>query len=370
MSPAPGRLRASRLAHQLLTPPAKRPTASVVQRMLAAQGQDFRAVCWAIGLRAGVSAGEVYAEFDRGAIVRSWPMRGTLHVVGASDLRWMLRLTAPRQLQGAKKRHADLGLDAAVFERAAAIATEVLAGGRALDRAEFSSCLQHAGIDTAGQRGYHFIWHLAMTGKVVWGPMRGDEQLLVLSEEWLPKTDEQDLSREHLLGRFLERYLAGHAPATLDDFAWWAGITKTDAGIGLAVARPRLAEIPFDGERFWMPADDADAGSRPSPAVSLLPGFDEYLLGYRDRSRVLAAEHTAAVIPGGNGVFQPLLVVRGEVVGTWRRAISRGVLRITPRPFGELSIGELDSLTKAAERHRGFLGLDAVQIVGGSAEAS
>jgi hypothetical protein len=355
------RLRAVRLASQLLASADEPDVPAVVERMLAMQGQDFPAVCWAIGARASrARLADVYDAFDAGILVRSWPLRGTLHVIPSADLRWMLSITATRQVRAARRRHADLGLDATVIERARDVAVEALSGGRALDRAAFLTRLQEAGIDTDGQRGYHIIWYLGMTGILVWGPMHGPNQLLVLADEWLPASD--PVERDEALGRFLVRYLAGHGPASLDDFAWWAGITKADATTALNEKRAELVELSFNGDTLWAPADGHDNGRQPSKAMAMLPAFDEYLLGYRDRSRVLAPEHGDAVVPGGNGIFQPLLLSHGKVVGTWRRAVERDALKIRPLPFGPLPHTASASLRSAAARYGRFLGIGSVEV--------
>ena len=97
--------------------------------MLALQAQDFPGVKWSVGLRyAGATVGGVDAALDAGRIVRSWPLRGTLHVVGADDLSWLLALTAPRMIASTATRRAVLGLGDSDLERAREIATGVLTG--------------------------------------------------------------------------------------------------------------------------------------------------------------------------------------------------------------------------------------------------
>ncbi|MHA7276326.1 winged helix DNA-binding domain-containing protein [Arthrobacter sp. Hz1] len=300
---------------------ARPPVRDVVGRLLAMQAQDFNQALWAVGLRSpGLTRGDVLAALERGDIVRSWPMRGTLHFVLPADLRWFLSLTTDRLLAGAAARRRELGLDQVTLERARAVARTVLAGGGQLGRNEFLSALNVAGIDTASQRGYHLIWYLAQTGTLCWGPPAGTQQALVLLDEWAPSGAEPD--REEALGRFVLGYFTGHGPATLRDFVWWSKLTVADAKVGLALARSHLTELICDDITYWV----ATARSEDLPrtaGLNLLPAFDEYVIGYQDRSPVLAPEYAQRIVPGGNGVFRPTVVTNGRVTGTWRSSAGR-----------------------------------------------
>lgn len=90
-----------------------------------------------------------------------------------------------------------------------------------------------------------------------------------------------------------------------------------------------------------------------------LPGFDEYLLGYKDRSAVLAAAHADRVCPGGNGMFAPTMVVDGRVVGTWKRAIKKSSVAIEAMPFATLPKTARRAFDEAAARYAAFIGLHA-----------
>ncbi|HXR45408.1 MAG TPA: winged helix DNA-binding domain-containing protein, partial [Pseudolysinimonas sp.] len=158
--------------------------------------------------------------------------------------------------------------------------------------------------------------------------------------------------RDEALAELARRYFTGHGPATVRDLAWWAGITLTDARAGLAGAAPDLERFDLDGESFFH-----RPGLEPArPAVHLLPGFDEYLLGYTDRSAPLAGEHTETIVPGGNGMFLATIVVNGEVVGTWRRSSSAKGVRVDVRPFGGLRSSVEAGIARAAKRYAAFLG--------------
>jgi Winged helix DNA-binding domain len=96
------------------------------------------------------------------------------------------------------------------------------------------------------------------------------------------------------------------------------------------------------------------------PSVDLLPAFDEYLLGYRDRAAVLDPEHAQRVCPGSNGMFMPMIVVNGRIEGIWKRTLRARSVVISPSPFRRLVASEKRLLTDAANRYGRFLGLTAV----------
>jgi hypothetical protein len=326
------RLRLQR--HGLVGEPLPSPVAAV-ERMLAVQAQDYTAGKWALGIRSpGTTIGDVDAAINSGRIVRSWPMRGTLHFVPARELNWMLALTTPRLLVGTKTRQAQLDLDAGIIEQARAVAVDALEGGRELSRADFLQVLEEKGIATRAQRGYHLIWHLAQSGTLCWGRQVGKAQVLVLMNEWVPQP--RCLEPDEALGEFVFRYFAGHGPATLKDFAWWSQLTIADAKTGLAVAAPRLAELDVDGTTMYLSTDAGELGNpvRQRSPVLALPGFDEYLLGYRDRTFAIDEEDLRRVVPGKNGIFLPLMVADGRVIGTWRRTAKPGKISVEAQPLG------------------------------------
>ncbi|MBG6181429.1 winged helix DNA-binding domain-containing protein [Arthrobacter sp. CAN_A1] len=325
----------------------------VVERLLAMQAQDFNQALWAVGLRSpGSTRDEVLAALQRGDIVRSWPMRGTLHFVLPADLRWLLRLTTDRLVAGAAARHRELGLDRATLERARGVALTVLAGGGQLGRNEFLSALNAAGIDTTSQRGYHLIWYLAQTGTLCWGPPAGSQQALVLLDEWVPSGTQPD--REEALGRFVLGYFTGHGPATLRDFVWWSKLTVADAKAGLALARSHLTELICNDITYWVATARFEDLPRTSGMV-LLPAFDEYVIGYQDRSPVLAPKDAQLIVPGGNGVFRPTVVTNGRVAGTWHRSADRSGGPVA-NPFESMTARDERAFLEAGRSYERFIG--------------
>ena len=310
-----------------------------VRLLTAVQAQDLPGALTSVALRTRRrSRADVEQALAHGEVVRSWPMRGTLHLVVAQDLHWMLELLAPRVVDGRRLRWTQLGLTDDAAERAREVAVQALAG-RQLTRAELMESWEQGGVDTGGQRGYHLIGHLAMTGTLCLGPLRGKEQLLVLLDEWVPRP--RVLDREAALAEVAERYFRSHGPATLQDLARWTGLKVVDARAGLEAARPRLATLDLGGVEHLMDPGTPEllaACRHEARGVHLLPGFDEIVLGYGDRSAVLAPEHADRIVPGGNGVFRPTVVSDGRIVATWSRGRRKGMAAVV-QPFDDLAPG-------------------------------
>lgn len=343
-----------RLAAQRLAASRARSPLETTRWMLALQGQDFPGVKWSVALRTeAATEQDVEAGLVAGQLVRSWPMRGTLHLVAAEDLPWMLGLTAARSTASAAPRRAMLGITETEIERARDAAVAALTGGRSLGRSELLAAIEAAGVSTAGQRGYHLLWFIAQTGTIVLAGLDGRGQAYALLHEWVREPRRFD--RDEALGELARRYFASHGPATVADLVRWSGLTVRDVRLGLAAAGDALTTIDVEGTAYHLAPETLDA-ALPSGVVLLLPGFDEYVLGYGDRSAALAPEHRDAIVPGGNGMFMPTIAVDGEVVGTWRRKLTSRELVVEPAPFDRLSSTERDGVAAAADRYGRFLG--------------
>ncbi|MFF2274029.1 winged helix DNA-binding domain-containing protein [Agromyces sp. NPDC058136] len=328
-------LRAARLSAQGLAQGFDSPAAAV-ERLVCVQAQDLAAAKWVLGARLpGATEATIDAAIDDRSLLRSWPMRGTLHFVHPSMLRPILRLTAARLMQRAAKIHLGEGIDDTVHAAARTVAIRELEGGRSASRDELQSAWAAAGIPIEGQRGYHLIWRLAIEGVLCCGPVdTRARQRFVLLDEWSPAGRDEPGEVDETLARFFTGYARGHGPVSVRDFAWWSGLTLTQAR--LAVAAAGEAVVAVDDERF------VAAGARAAAPVSaaaatrhVLAPFDEYFLGYGDRTPYCSPDDAARVVPGKNGLFLPILVAGGEVVGTWRRSPERrGATAIELNPFG------------------------------------
>ncbi|MGV8882265.1 MAG: winged helix DNA-binding domain-containing protein [Rhodoglobus sp.] len=325
----------------------------VVRHLLAMQAQDFPGAKWSVGLRLpGWTDSEVEAALAAGQIVRSWPMRGTLHFVAPEDLHWMLTISRRRQAAFAAKRRADLGISDDELDRARQLAHDALVGGRVLRRDALLAVFDEAGIPTTAQRGYHLLWNLAQDGLIVFGPVDGKHHTFTLLDEWV--ANPRLLNGDEALGEFAARYFASHGPATDRDFAWWASLSLGEARVGIALAG--LDTLVVDGITYYL-----RPGLEPArDSVLALPGFDEYMLGYQDRSIVVPAAFSERIVPGNNGVFRPTIVARTQVVGTWRGTEKRNEVSVATEPFTPLTTSTTAGFARAMKRYGAFVGKPVV----------
>ncbi|WP_460529670.1 winged helix DNA-binding domain-containing protein [Humibacter ginsengiterrae] len=345
--------RAQRLRSQHLDGRAASPL-EVVRTLGAVQAQNGSAARWAIGVRSpGCAQADIERLFDSGDLVRSWTMRGTLHIVAADDLGWMLALTSARQRAAVAREARVRGMDESEFERASELIVQDVEQNGPRTRAVALSTLEGAGIPVGDERGYRFIRDAALRGRVAWGPMRGKQPQLVLVQP----AGEHD--RDELLARYLVRYVAGHAPATVRDFAWWSGLTLTDARRAREAAGSALETA---GDEEWLieaGRTQSDAIASTPSGVQAVPGWDEYVLGYADRSPVLDPEFAPRVSATGNGVFLPTILSAGRVVGTWRQSVQGPRVVAQAQPFTRLTAAEQRGFDGSMHRLSQFLGLEA-----------
>jgi hypothetical protein len=333
--------------------------ADVVRWLGAMQAQDYHQSLWAVGsrLRRGTRE-DVERAIGERQILRTWLMRGTIHFVPPEDVRWLLALCAPRLAAAEARRCEQLGLTEADFARSAELLSAALAGDRRLTRPEVMRLLADAGIETTGQRGYHILVRLAKKALICLGPMQGKQPTFVLLDDWAPRAASRDPSREEALALLAARFAVSRGPVTDKDLARWAGIPLGDARRGLREARG-LAVRSFDGVDHWLTADQAQG---PAPATGrrrtyLLAGFDEYFLGYKDRDAMIDPRHAGKVAPGANGIFRPVVVSGGEIVGTWGRSVRARELEITLQPFAAEAGDFTRRVKPEVDRYRNFLGL-------------
>jgi hypothetical protein len=345
----------TRLANQHIARPTFDDPAEVVRWFGAVQAQDYLGALWALGLRSrAATEASVETAIERRAIIRTWPMRGTLHFVAAEDARWMLPLLTPRVIASTASRFRGLGLDDAAFSRSARLTEKALGGAMPVRRDALYEIWNTAGIDTRDSRGLHILGYLAQRGLICFGPREGKQHTLVLLEEWLAPSP--TLARDEALGALALRYFTSHGPATVHDFSWWSGLTVTDARAGVESVKSQLESETIEKRTLWFrptPVSRAGFGN-----AYLLPAWDEYTVAYRDRLDVLDPKYATKVNAGG-GVLKPVIVIRGEVVGSWQRTIAKGRVVVKPSLFKRVAGADLEAVEKAAAKYGKFLGLAA-----------
>jgi len=281
-----------RFAAQGLAARGDKSALAVAGRLAGLQAQDTAAMRLAVRARVeGLTADDVRAECgEPGRLARTWLMRGTLHLVPAKDVRWMLELFGARNIAATKRRRDQLGLDEKTCDKALARLPKIL-GGAALSRAEI---VQHLDMKLTGQAVPHLMAYAASKGLICRGPdLAKDEPGYVLLDEWAPDTYTPD----DPLSELAKRYGKAYGPATAEDFAAWSGLPASTF---------RAAKV-------------ATARTTEGRGLRLLGRYDTYLLGYRDRSPMLDPAYAKRIQAGG-GVIHPAVVVDGRVAGRWQLA--------------------------------------------------
>jgi hypothetical protein len=347
-----------RLFNQRIAQPPCAHPGEVVAWLGAVQAQDYLGALWAVGLRTpGATEQTIEQALAERTIVRTWPMRGTIHFVAAADVRWMLELLAPRVTQRTTSRRTQLGLDEATIAASAEVVVTALQGGKQLARTALYQLLEQAKIATDSSRGLHILGRLAHDRLICFGARDGKQPTFALLDEWAP--DAKSLPRDEALATLALRYFTGHGPATLQDFMWWSGLTKTESTAGLAAVGAQLARERIGEQEYYFASDRPTIAADPSEAF-LLPPFDEFLVAYRDRSAALDPRYNQLIVPGGNGIFNPIIVIDGRVVGLWKRVLKNDRVVVTCTPFTVFSAAQAEAIAAAVERYARFVGKTAV----------
>jgi hypothetical protein len=345
-----------RLQSQRISRPEGRTPADVVRWFGAVQSQDLPASLWAVGLRMGRAVTEADVEravADR-SVIRSWPMRGTIHLMPAEDARWMVRLLAPRLDRKVAGNYRRAGLSNEVLTKAGDVIAKTLSGKQST-RAEVYAALNAAGIPTHGQnsaqRGSHLLVHWARHGLICVTPRRGRQQTFALMDEWMPGGTE--LSGDEALAEMARRYFRSHGPATVRDFAWWTGVTLAEAKRAVEAVKTEFERENIDGVEHWLSPGLGVGRARKSPRAFLLPPFDEYTVAYADRGAVVDRDR---LVGAGYGIG-PNLIIDGRSAALWKRTLKGETVSIELDPLRPFTRDQTDLIPAAVQPYARFLGL-------------
>jgi hypothetical protein len=318
------------------------------------QAQDYAAAKWALALRCPDATDSVVEQaIADGRIVRTHVLRPTWHFVDPADIRWMLHLTAPRVVARMAPYDRQLELDNDTFRRSNAAVARALRDGRQVTRKELGEVLKRERIRTDMYRLGHLLMRAELDGIICSGARQGKEFTYALLEERVPPA--RSLDGDEALRELTRRYFSTRGPATPRDFAWWSGLAMGDAKRGVQMAGSELHHEEIDGTSYWFTESAAPAADTPHIA-HLLPNYDEYFIGFRERSAI--GQRVKASKTANTGALTAhVLEVDGQIVGGWKRTVKRTAVVITLYPIVRLSAAERDAVRVAAERHGEFLGL-------------
>lgn len=344
-----------RLHNQHLVGQRVRDPRQLVAHLGAVQSQDYPGALWALALRLdGPSLASLQAAFDRGDILRTHVLRPTWHFVAPQDIRWMIALSGPRIRRSMAARERELGIDATLATRSNDAIARALEGGRSVTRTELGLLLTEAGIDWHNDGSV--LSHLASIAELdavsCSGPMQGSKHTYALLHDRVPPTP--TVPREQAVAELACRYFTSHGPATLNDFAWWSGLTARDGRDGLAAFGTRFTSQQVGELTYWFERDAAPLVIVPSRML-LLPNYDEYTVAYRSRELFYPREIAYRPGPRYDAPFGNLIVLDGMGIGIWKRSMRKGALTIEPEWFNSPSPADSAAFDAAVTQYTAFM---------------
>ncbi len=360
------RVRALRLRAQGLVPGAQpwADAADVARGMLAMQAQDAAGVRWALSLRAMDSPTEddVLASLADCRLVRNRPSRGTLQITAPEDLYWLSATLTPRSNREAVKRRPTIELTDATVEAAEAVIRSELAGGVVRTRPELVAACAAAGVELTGNQAGHILRHLTEQMAIVFADPGSRVDSFALAEDWIGERREP----ADPLGEVVIRFVASRGPVTRQDIGRWAYLAMGSVDAGLEAAADVVERVTLAGTEYLVARGSADISDDEVEAALatplLLPAFDEYLIGYGTRGPQLAERFFERIVPGRNGMFKPIVVVDGEIVGIWSRRQTATKATVTVEPFTRIPAKAKRALAGPVREYGRFLGREAVLL--------
>jgi hypothetical protein len=336
--------------------------AQAARRVCGLQAQNMFAASLGMRVRSrgATLAGVERARFEERSVVCTWAMRGTLHLLAADDLDWLLPLVGPAFVAAARSRRRQLGLDEDTYQRGVRAVRDRLAANGPSTREELVAAFTAAGVPAGYRTERHLLYRAALEGIICLGPDRGARPAWVLLEDWLGRPL-KPAAPEKALAELAARYLAAYAPAAPEDLAAWSGLPAAVVRAAWTAAAGGLAEVTAAGRPAWLPRRrlaDLDLPLPNSPAVRLLPAFDTYLLGYRSRELIVEPAHAGHINSGG-GMILPVLLVGGRVAGTWKPNRKGRLVNVEVKGFAGLSPEVEAGIAAETADIRRFMGMAA-----------
>ena len=346
-----------RLHNQHLSATTLKSLKEVVGYLGAVQAQDYAGAKWAIGQRIpNATDAAIDRSFNEGEILRTHVMRPTWHFVTPADIRWILELTAPRVHAANAYMYRKLELNDAIFKRSNAVLAKALQGGMQLTRTELASAFKKAGIIADGLRLGYFMMYAELEGLICSGGRRGKQFTYALLEERVPQV--RALKRAEALAELTRRYFRSRGPATLQDFVWWSGLTMADARNGIEMVKSQFVNEMLEGQAYWFSSPGSPASFREkSPRAYLLPNYDEYFIGFKDRSAIGEVARRSNLPENSPSLLAHIIILDGQVVGGWKRTLKKNVVIIELNLITDLTRAENRAIADAANRYGKFLGL-------------
>jgi hypothetical protein len=330
------RLQLQQISAQQFTTPNQ-----VVNWMGAMQSQDYEMSKWAVALRLpNMIENKIETALSNGEIIRTHILRPTWHLVSAENLRWMMDLSAPQLIRTLNSYTKSVELNTKDLLKAEKLIQKLLQQKNHCTRDEIMMVLQKEKIKTNGYRSAHIMFHCELNSLVCSGIRKGKDITYALIDERIDVF--KKISRDEALVRLATIYFQSHSPATLKDFSWWSGLNQTDAKKGINFILKKLNQIIVGEQTYFVfeksqsPLPSIKVGITASDKIHLLPAFDEYIISYNNRDAILEKKHYWEVATK-NGMFKPIILQNGKIIGTWKRTITGKKIATEIFPFEKIS---------------------------------
>lgn len=341
----------------------------LVRRLSGVHAQLASAAEAAIALRTGGAIGpadvrRALAE-DR-ALVKTWAVRGTLHLLPAEDLPlWAAALgtrSFPRP-QSWYRYHEVTADDMAAIETTVPAVLSGTPITRERLAREVARRTKRPQLEDRLLSGWGAVLKpLAARGQLAFGPPDDRAVTFVAPGEWLGEWTERD--PDEAVAEVVRRFLGSYGPASLDEVYRWSALDKPVLRRALATLADELVELDTEGHRGWLTRDAADevAGTEPSRVVRLLPSFDPYVVGALRQLEHLMPGPFRDRVSRTSGWISPVLLDGGRIVGTWTQEVGGGTLRVAVAPFGRLRPGVRKAAEAEADRWAAYAGAAALDL--------
>lgn len=344
-----------RMHSQQLASPGMEHPKDIVSWMGVIQAQDYPMSKWAVGSR--LQSGSLQTVDDalsRGEILRTHVLRPTWHLVASEDIRWMLSLSEKR-IKSAYASYAKVlqsDITEKQYGRFNELVVRILEDNKSLTRQEIEAEVNQRGMKTEDRLIERLIGNSEIEGVICSGVDKDNKPTYALLDERAPQVAE--VHKEEALARLAKRYFQSHSPAGLNDFAWWSGLSVTEARKAIGLIDSELVTDKFSSQNLFVHESFKETVPSVNDTLHLLPSYDEYLISYKDRTAVLDLEHHRKAF-NNFGIFYPVILYNGKVIGNWSKTKKKSGMVIETSFFDpELRIGK-ELVEKAKDRYQRFI---------------
>lgn len=306
-----------RLRNQLLISDEMKSVKDAVSHMGAIQAQEYTLSKWAIALRTGSSnISEIDKAINEGAIIRTHILRPTWHFVTAENLDWMIKLCRDKLYKTYVSYCKALGINEVFSNKIIPVILSALENNNHLTRSEISEKLAAGNKNIDNSITNNILFIMEIEGLICGGKSKSGKHSYALTEEWVPQNANL-ISKEEALAKLTTKYFQSHGPATLQDFIWWSGLSSTDAKLGISLIKDILEEINLPGKKLLMIYSKPNKNDGRN-LLHLLPPYDEFIVGYKDRTDLISKENHSKVM-SSFGLFKPTVMLNGKITGSWKK---------------------------------------------------